>query len=168
MNKQPKRTPMKSASKGLSAVHVLGVLFALGIAAILLFVDSDEEVREREAKVAQVARLADLTRLVTKFYAGEVSAGTFGKWTVVSVKSSADNPYSDKINAVTVRVVVNDRVADDILSRSTEGRARAAANGCPPRSNYIYSLMTNNDNLALEVENRGSVFISVPCDRWAM
>lgn len=112
--------------------------------------------------------MAEISREARQYYGGgAVSAGTFGEWKVKSVTPHADNPFSDKINSIDVRVVVNSEVANDILWRSIEGRLRAAANGCPPSSHRIYSLMTNDDNLTLQVEVDGKIFIDVDCERWA-
>ena len=152
----------------LSAIHLFGIIIFLGIAALLIFGETDKQRRDRLDKPEQVSRMARITALTNDYYSkGEVAAGTFGIWRVVSIKSKADNPYSDKINNINVRVEVDERTAKDILQRSSEGQLRAGASGCPPITHEIYSIMTNNDNLTLQVGVNGEIFVDVACSRWA-
>lgn len=158
----------KEKSKGLSAIHILGILVFGGIAAILIFGESDSKKRDRLENEYQITRMEKISNLAKQYYGKrEVIAGTFGVWKIKSITPHADNPFSKNINTIDVRVEVNRKVAKEILWRSSEGQHRAASNGCPPISHEIYKVMTNNDNLTLQVEVDGNVFIDVDCARWA-
>jgi hypothetical protein len=153
---------------GLTAIHILGIIAFGGIVLFLIFAETDTQKRERIEKELQTSRMAKLNQLTNQYYGnGKIVAGTFGEWKVKSISSNTGNPFSDKINNIDVRIVVDRRVAEEILWRGNEGRSRAAANGCPPRLHEIYSVLTNNDNLTLQVEVDGKIFIDVDCDRWA-
>jgi hypothetical protein len=152
----------------LSVIHIIGLLFALGVVVTIVIGVLDNREKDGIQKEAQQARLAKITALAQTYYGqGEVKAGTFGSWKVVHVRSRSDNPLSDKINTVDVRVAVSDRTFQDIQQRSPEGRFRAASNGCPPVGHEIYRILTNNDNLTLQLEVGGTIFIDVDCARWA-
>lgn len=160
---------MKTKKSGrLSAIHVLGILVFSGIAALFIFGESDSEKLEKLEKQNQTTRMTKIFNLVNQYYGkGEISAGTFGTWNVQSITPHADNPFSEKINIIDVRVEINNETAREILSRSNEGQFRAAANGCPPVSHEIYKIMTKNDNLTLQVGVDGNIFIDIDCARWA-
>lgn len=152
----------------LSVIHIIGLLFALGVVVTIAIGILDNREKDRAQKEAQQVRLAKLTELAKTYYGqGEVKAGTFGSWRVMHVRSRSDNPLSDKINVVEVRVAVTDRTFQDMRQRSSEGQFRAASNGCPPIGHEIYRLLTNNDNLTLQLEVGGTIFIDVDCARWA-
>jgi len=153
---------------GLSAIHVLGIVALAGILYLIFFVESDKERNDRLEHDAQTARMSKLMALVREHYSGEaVSAGTFGKWKIVSIEDGANNPFSKSINSISVRLAVDDRIHSEIRQLSKDGQFRAASNGCPPRISPIYTIMTNNDNLTLQVEFQGAVFIDVNCMQWA-
>lgn len=155
-------------ANGLSAIHVLGILVVVGIAALFIFGESDSNMRNRIEKEEQILRMSKISKLAENYYGGgKIIAGTFGSWTVVSVIPHTDNPFSEKINNIDVRVAIDRKSARDIMSRSSEAQHRAAASGCPPITHDIYKIMTNNDNLTLQVEVDGNIFIDVDCARWA-
>lgn len=152
----------------LSVIHWLGIAVAVGIVALLVFGETTSDARKRVAREEQAKRMTRLLSMTREYYGhDEVGAGTFGTWKVKSIRADEKNPLSESINSVIVTLVVDRSVADDILWRTSEGRLRAAANGCPPRSNAVYEVLSNNDNLMLEVVVDGSIFVDVDCARWA-
>lgn len=160
-------TPSRQNGR-LSIIHIIGLLFAFGVAVTIAIGVLDNRKKEQVEKEAQRVQLAKIAALVKTYYGqGEIKAGTFGSWKVVNVQARSDNPFSDKINIVEVRLAVSDRIFQDMQQRSPEGRFRAASNGCPPVGHEIYGLLTNNDNLTLQLEVGGTVFIDVDCARWA-
>lgn len=158
----------KRVARGLSVIHVIGIVFVLGLLTLIVFGVLDNRERDRVEKEAQQARLVEIVRLASAYYGkGVVQAGTFGAWKVDRVGSRVDNRLSDKINYVDVVLTVNGRTFRDIQDRGPEARLRAASNGCPPAGHEIYRAMSNYDNLTVQLQVGGGIFIDVDCARWA-
>lgn len=159
--------PSKKDKSRLSVIHVIGIIFALGLGILVIIAFFESREKDRVEEDVQQVRVANILSLAKNYYGnGAVNAGTFGLWTVLKVTSQSDNQISKKINNFDIHIAVDDRTFQEIQGRSPEGRFRAAANGCPPIGHEIYRLLTNNDNLTLRVEVRGSIFIDVDCARW--
>jgi hypothetical protein len=114
-------------------------------------------------------REALLLNEVRQYYAGgEITAGTFDQWKVISVSASEENPFSEKIASVTVHLQMPADKSADIMSRSSDGQHRAVGwNACPPRSHPMWRKFTGNDFLTISAGGPAGIFIDVDCKQWA-
>lgn len=145
------------------------VLIAM-IAATLSGCGPSAEERQAVAdRKAQDERLEKSLAAAKQYFGTAVEAGSWGKWTVTSVKPGSPNPFLPKTNSVIVEIAIPPAQAKDIIGRDTSAQYRAVGrNACPRKGDAVWQSFGSEDYLTVNPAISGSVFADVDCREHAL
>lgn len=154
-------------SKGANHLNGWQVFGGLVLAGGVLWWLAVDQAREDARKVAEdsartSAMRQSLAAIEDQFANGVVPVAGWGEW------HAASFGFDDRGRELRVRVLVPDRQARDLFSRSSEHQFVATSAACPRRGAAVYGALPTGARLVLAIGTGAGVYIDLDCNSHAL